>query len=74
MKELKRAEQVGDDAAVVHCHEELNRTGGYSKPALATTIMSGLGFSAAGQQALVNSFSGGLAHAFESCPLFDEAR
>lgn len=56
---LAQAEKNGDDADVIVCHELLNQTGGYSKPAQAATIMSGLGFSGAQQQDSVNSFSGG---------------
>ncbi|KTD66049.1 ABC transporter ATP-binding domain-containing protein [Legionella santicrucis] len=56
---LQKAETSGNDAEVLLCHEELNHTAGYSKPALAATIMSGLGFNSKQQQASVNSFSGG---------------
>ncbi|MBI2786442.1 MAG: ATP-binding cassette domain-containing protein [Legionella longbeachae] len=56
---LQNAEATDNHAEVLSCHEELSHTGGYSKPALAATIMSGLGFSATQQQACVNSFSGG---------------
>ncbi|STX29354.1 ABC transporter ATP binding protein [Legionella beliardensis] len=53
------AERLGHDADVLSCHEQLNQTGGYSKPAKAATIMNGLGFSFSEQQQPVNSFSGG---------------
>lgn len=56
---LKDAEQRGHDQEVLHCHEIMNQTGAYSKPAMAATILAGLGFSANEQQAPVNSFSGG---------------
>lgn len=56
---LKHAETTGDHAQVLAYHEELNCTGGYSKPAKAATIMSGLGFKSHQQQEPVNSFSGG---------------
>ncbi|MFC3908738.1 ABC-F family ATP-binding cassette domain-containing protein [Legionella dresdenensis] len=56
---LIKAEQDGNHELVVQCHERLNQTGGYSKPALAATIMSGLGFKASQQTNPVNSFSGG---------------
>ncbi|KTD11759.1 ABC transporter ATP-binding domain-containing protein [Legionella gratiana] len=56
---LQKAETSGNDAEVLLCHEELNHTAGYSKPALAAAIMSGLGFNAEQQKASVNSFSGG---------------
>ncbi|MFT4058362.1 MAG: ATP-binding cassette domain-containing protein [Legionella sp.] len=59
LERLKQAEHSANHADVVHCHEELTQTGGYSKPAQAATIMSGLGFSATEQNASVNSFSGG---------------
>lgn len=56
---LAKAEQSGNDAEVLACHEELSHSGGYSKPAQAATIMSGLGFRGDQQNASVNSFSGG---------------
>lgn len=59
LKRLSEAEKTGDDAEVLQCHEELSHTGGYSKPAQAAVIMSGLGFSGNQQQEPVNSFSGG---------------
>ena len=59
LEDLAQAEQNGDDITLLGCHEELNRTAGYSKPAQAATIMSGLGFSGTQQQEPVNSFSGG---------------
>ncbi|STY29575.1 fused transporter subunits of ABC superfamily: ATP-binding components [Legionella wadsworthii] len=59
LQRLNEAEVKGNDAEVLACHEELSHTGGYSKPALAATIMSGLGFEGKQQQAPVNSFSGG---------------
>ncbi|MCL9682597.1 ABC-F family ATP-binding cassette domain-containing protein [Legionella maioricensis] len=59
LQRLAKAEQSGNDADVLACHEELAHTAGYSKPAQAATIMSGLGFRGDQQQASVNSFSGG---------------
>jgi ATP-binding cassette subfamily F protein 3 len=59
LQRLEKEELAGNHAEVVACHEELSHTGGYSKPAQAATIMSGLGFNAAQQNAPVNSFSGG---------------
>lgn len=59
MDKLKKSEELGNDAEVLACHDELLRTGGYSKPAQAASIMSGLGFKGSQQHALVNSFSGG---------------
>lgn len=59
LRRLEKAEATGNHAEVLVCHEELNHSAGYSKPAQAATIMSGLGFSAADQEASVNSFSGG---------------
>lgn len=59
MHRLAQAEQQGNDAEVLACHEELVRTAGYSKPAQAATIMAGLGFKSDQQQASVSSFSGG---------------
>ena len=59
LQRLAHAEKVGDDHEVLVCHELLNQTAGYSKPAMAATILAGLGFTASAQQAKVNSFSGG---------------
>ncbi len=59
LQRLAKADQSGNDAEVFACHEELAHTAGYSKPAQAATIMSGLGFRGDQQQASVNSFSGG---------------
>ncbi|BCA96217.1 ABC transporter ATP-binding protein [Legionella antarctica] len=59
LQRLANAEQLGNDADVFACHEELTHSSGYSKPAQAATIMSGLGFKGDQQQASVNSFSGG---------------
>ena len=59
LQRLKQAEQSGNDTEVLACHDELSHSGGYSKPAQAATIMSGLGFRGDQQQASVNSFSGG---------------
>lgn len=59
LQKLKQAEETGNDAEVLACHEKLNQTGGYSKPALAATILAGLGFNSAEQSQSVNSFSGG---------------
>jgi ATP-binding cassette subfamily F protein 3 len=56
---LAVAEQKGDNEDVLACHEQLNQTGGYGKPALAASIMAGLGFTEQQQRNAVNSFSGG---------------
>ena len=57
--ELAAAEKNGHDEFVIACHDRLNQTGGYSKPAQAAAIMAGLGFKADEQRLPVNSFSGG---------------
>ena len=59
LSDLAHAEHNGIDSEVLACHEELSHSGGYSKPAQAATIMSGLGFAGGDQQAPVNSLSGG---------------
>ncbi|WP_133138426.1 ABC-F family ATP-binding cassette domain-containing protein [Legionella genomosp. 1] len=59
LEKLQRAEQEDNHEEVLSCHESLTQTGGYSKPALAASIMNGLGFSADEQSKPVNSFSGG---------------
>lgn len=56
---LAAAEASGNDADIVACHERLSLTAGYSKPALAASLLAGLGFKAEEQTAPVNSFSGG---------------
>ncbi len=58
-RRLLTAERQGDDHDVVVCHELITQTAGYSKPAKAATILAGLGFTPEGQEASVNSFSGG---------------
>lgn len=59
LNRLNQAEKNDDHAEVLHCHEQLTQTGGYSKPAKAASIMAGLGFKAEQQQSPLNSFSGG---------------
>ncbi|KGP63044.1 ABC transporter ATP-binding protein [Legionella norrlandica] len=59
LKRLAEAERKGNDSEILLCHEELSHTGGYSKPAQAAAIMSGLGFKGSQQHDPVNSFSGG---------------
>jgi len=56
---LIAAESSGNDAEIVACHEHLSLTAGYSKPALAASLLAGLGFKSDEQKAPVNSFSGG---------------
>lgn len=58
-KKLANAERLGDDETVLACYDELTQTHGYSKPALAASIMAGLGFSSDEQKLPVNHFSGG---------------
>jgi ATP-binding cassette subfamily F protein 3 len=58
-KRLALAEKEHHDAEVLLCHELLNQSSGYSKPAKAASIMSGLGFKTEEQKKSVNSFSGG---------------
>lgn len=56
---LNHAEKQGIDEEILVCHDLLSQTGGYAKPALAATLMAGLGFKASLQNAPVQSFSGG---------------
>ena len=56
---IRQAEASGTNEELLACHEALSQTGGYSKPAHAATIMSGLGFNVHEQQQPVTSFSGG---------------
>lgn len=56
---LQQAEQQEHHEEILACHNLLEETNGYSKPAKAATIMAGLGFSTAKLNNPVNSFSGG---------------
>lgn len=56
---LNEAQQREDHEEVVAIHEKLTQTGAYGKPAIAASIMAGLGFEAKVQNNPVNSFSGG---------------
>ncbi|WP_028388710.1 ABC-F family ATP-binding cassette domain-containing protein [Legionella fairfieldensis] len=58
-RRLTKAEQQGNDAEVLLCHELFTQTAAYSKPAQAASIMAGLGFKSDEQKRPVNSFSGG---------------
>jgi len=58
-EKITQAESAEDHEALLHCHEALNQSGGYAKPALAASIMHGLGFDSNQQTLSVNSFSGG---------------
>ncbi|WP_058461241.1 ABC-F family ATP-binding cassette domain-containing protein [Legionella adelaidensis] len=59
LQRLKKSEAEGKDEDVLLCHDLLRQTQGYTKPALAASIMAGLGFQAYEQENSVNSFSGG---------------
>lgn len=59
LQQLAQAEAIGDDHAVLACHERLVQLNGYAIPAMAASILAGLGFSAPEQQLPVNHFSGG---------------
>lgn len=59
MQRLQQAEKRGDDAEVIACHDKLAQMNAYSKPALAASILAGLGFKSEAQQAPVNELSGG---------------
>lgn len=56
---LKKAETAQDGEALIHCHEQMEHSGGYAKPAQAAILLNGLGFSSEQQTQPVNSFSGG---------------
>ena len=58
-EKLKQAEHTHDDATILWCHEQLAQTQGYSKPAKAASILSGLGFQAHEHDKAVRDFSGG---------------
>ncbi|WP_126339970.1 ABC-F family ATP-binding cassette domain-containing protein [Legionella spiritensis] len=58
-KRLADAEKNEEHDVILACHDRLNQTGGYGKPAQAASIMSGLGFKTEEQKNAVNSFSGG---------------
>lgn len=57
--QLESALLTNNSELVSKCHEQLEQMNAYSKPALAASILSGLGFSYEQQQLSVNSFSGG---------------
>lgn len=59
MQRLHEAQTTHCDEEILNCHELLEQTGGYGKPALAAAIMHGLGFKTDEQLKAVNSFSGG---------------
>jgi len=56
---LIKAEHEGNHEKVIHIHNQLAETDGYSKPAKAAAIMAGLGFKAEEIHQPVASFSGG---------------
>lgn len=58
-KKIEAAEKAHDGETLLHCHEQLEHSGGYAKPALAASLLNGLGFSAQQQSQPVNAFSGG---------------
>lgn len=57
--QLEKALTEHDSEKVTLCHEQLEAMSAYSKPALAASILSGLGFNHEQQKRSVNSFSGG---------------
>jgi ATP-binding cassette subfamily F protein 3 len=56
---IAEAEQKQDGEALAHLYAEMETIHGYSAPSRAGKLLHGLGFSAAQEQALVTSFSGG---------------
>lgn len=56
---LQSAMDKGEDEKVLLCHEHLQNMDAYRKPALAASILAGLGFSHAKQADPVRAFSGG---------------
>lgn len=56
---LIRSLDSAKDTDIAKIHEQLDAIGGYAKPAMAATILSGLGFVQAQHQHTVSSFSGG---------------
>ena len=55
---LQEALAHDDHDTVLACHELLNQTAGYSKPAMAASLLAGLGFNTQALQQSVNQFSG----------------
>ncbi len=53
------AEKEKNHTEIAHYHDKLHEIGGYSRPAKAASILSGLGFNAQMQERTVNTFSGG---------------
>jgi ATP-binding cassette subfamily F protein 3 len=58
-QKLEEAEAREDMNELMRIHERMEHTGFYSKPALAGSLLHGLGFSAEQQQQSVADFSGG---------------
>ena len=56
---LIKALESANDVDIAKIHEQLDAIGAYAKPALAATILSGLGFKQDQHQMEVSSFSGG---------------
>ncbi len=56
---LQSAIDKGEDEKVLLCHEHLQNMDAYRKPALAASILAGLGFSHDKQSEAVRAFSGG---------------
>lgn len=56
---LAEAERQGQHEEILSIHLALEQMAGYSKPAEAASILSGLGFDSLQQKNAVNSFSGG---------------
>ena len=57
--QLNKSISENDEQAIMHSNEQLMQIDAYSKPALAASILAGLGFSQEQQARPVESFSGG---------------
>lgn len=56
---LKEAEEKDDAEKILTIHDEMHQSGSYALPALAASLLDGLGFHSSEQQKKVNDFSGG---------------
>ncbi|MDO4435918.1 MAG: ATP-binding cassette domain-containing protein [Cardiobacteriaceae bacterium] len=59
LAELEASEQSGDGLRIAAAHEQFHALNGYAQSALASELLSGLGFSMEAQKQAVKSFSGG---------------
>lgn len=59
LSQLQKAELAQDASLLMHMHEVMENIQGYAKPAMAGSILAGLGFSKEQQTYPISNFSGG---------------